>query len=274
MSDPFLPTPYRVTSARQELSDVTTLELTPEHGAIPAFQPGQFNMLYAFGVGEAAISISGDPADPTRLIHTIRSVGAVSAALANTQPGTTLGLRGPYGTAGPCAASEGQDIIFIAGGLGLAPLRPAIRHTLANRARYGRVTLLYGARDPSGLLYRTELEHWRTLLDVDIHITVDHADPSWHGNVGVVPRLIPRLGLDPLNTTAMVCGPEIMMRYSATALHDSGLPLERIHVSLERNMKCAIGLCGHCQFGADFICKDGPVFRYDLVAPRLAIREL
>ena len=274
MTDPLLPTPYRVIRTKRELTGIATLELVPVAGEIPAFQPGQFNMLYAFGVGEAAISISGDPADRAHMIHTIRQMGAISTALVKAKPGTVLGVRGPFGTAWPGSAAEGLDILFIAGGLGLAPLRPAITQVLANRARYGRVILLYGARSPDELLYRHEIERWRRRLDVDIHITVDYAGANWHGNVGVVPRLIARLGLDPHSTLAMLCGPEVMMRFSADALHDAGVAHERIYVSMERNMKCAIGLCGHCQFAPDFICKDGPVMRYDQVAQRLAIREL
>ncbi len=271
---PLRPAPYRVRRIKRELHGVTTLELVPAQGAVPAFEPGQFNMLYAFGVGEAAISISGDPAQADCLTHTVREMGAISTALAQAHPGTMLGVRGPFGTAWPTRAAEGLDVVLIAGGLGLAPLRPAILRLLAARPLYGRLILLYGARSPNELLYRHELEHWRQRLDVDIHVTVDYADAGWHGNVGVVPRLIPRLGLDAQNTLAMVCGPEVMMRFCGAALHDAGVAMDRIHLSMERNMKCALGLCGHCQFGADFICKTGAVMRYDQVAQRLRLREI
>lgn len=273
-ADPFVPQPYRVGRLRREAGDIMTLELAPLAGERPDFLPGQFNMLYAFGVGEVAISMSGDPAARGGYIHTVRNVGAVSAAIAKLEAGTMLGVRGPFGTAWPTESAAGSDVVFVAGGLGLAPLRPAIYRVLAQRARYGRVVLLYGTRSPPDILYRHELERWRRRLDVDISITVDRADTSWRGNVGVVPRLIARAGIDPHNTVAMVCGPEVMMRFSANALTAAGLPAEHIYLSMERNMKCAIGLCGHCQFGPDFICKDGPVMRYDRIAAILAVREI
>jgi NAD(P)H-flavin reductase len=272
--DPFIPQPYRIESVRRETHDVATLVLVPIAGEPLSFQPGQFNMLYAFGLGEVAISISGDPVDQDRYVHTVRNVGAVSGAIARLKAGAILGLRGPFGTPWPGREAEGSDVVFMAGGLGLAPLRPAIYQVLANRGRYGRVILLYGARSPAEVLYRRELERWRRRLDVDIEVTVDRADTRWHGNVGVVPKLIPRAGLDPHSTIVMVCGPEVMMRFSATALHDAGIPRERIYLSMERNIKCAIGLCGHCQFGPDFVCKDGPVMRYDRIAEALAVREI
>lgn len=273
-SDPFLPLPYRVGQTRRELRDVATLELMPLAGERPDFLPGQFNMLYLFGIGEIAISVSGDPASGGGYIHTIRDVGAVSGAITRVAAGATLGVRGPYGTAWPTREAEGGDVVFVAGGLGLAPLRPAIYDVLARRERYGRVALLYGTRSPLDLLYRREVERWRRRLDLEILVTVDHADEAWRGDVGVVPRLIGRAKFDPAHTVAMVCGPEVMMRFTAIALRDAGLAHESIWLSLERNMKCAIGLCGHCQFGADFVCKDGPVMRYDRVAERLTIREI
>ena len=273
-ADHFLPTPYRVVAAKREIRDIVTLDMVPVSGEMPEFLPGQFNMLYVFGVGEVAISISGDPADKSRMIHTVRDVGAVSDAIAALGPGATLGLRGPYGTTWPVADAEGNDVVIVAGGLGLAPLRPAIYRVLANREKYGRVAILYGAREPADILFRHELETWRKQLDINVEVTVDHADQTWHGGVGVVPPLIARAGFDPENTVAMVCGPEVMMRFSAVALGDAGVPFERIHLSMERNMKCAIGLCGHCQFGPDFICKDGAVMSYDRLAGKLTIREL
>lgn len=273
-ADPFIPVPYRVGKVRRETSDITTLEIAPVAGDRPDFLPGQFNMLYAFGIGEVAISMSGDPAAPGGYVHTVRNVGAVSGAIAGLASGAMLGLRGPYGTAWPTAAAEGSDVLFVAGGLGLAPLRPAIYQVLAHRARYGRVVLLYGTRTPPDILFRHELERWRRRLDIDIFVTVDHADASWRGDVGVVPKLIARAGFDALHAVAMVCGPEVMMRFTGNALHAAGLPLDRIYLSMERNMKCAIGLCGHCQFGPDFICKDGPVMPYDRIVDIFAVREI
>jgi NAD(P)H-flavin reductase len=207
-------------------------------------------------------------------VHTVRDVGAVSAALTKLSAGDTIGVRGPFGTGWPVGAAEGSDILIIAGGLGLAPLRPAIYQVLAERSRYGRVAVLFGTRNPADMLYRHELEQWRQRLDVDIAVTVDHADTDWHGNVGVVPALIPRAAFDPHNAIALICGPEVMMRFTVNALRDAGLPADRIYVSMERNMKCAIGLCGHCQFGSTFVCKDGPVLRYDRIADIFAMREI
>ena len=273
-ADPFVPELYRVGSVRRELSDTVTLELLPMAGKRPEFVPGQFNMLYAFGVGEVAISMSGDRNENSAFVHTVRDVGAVSGAISRLETGATLGVRGPFGTGWPVAASEGADVVIVAGGLGLAPLRPAIYDVLARRSRYGRVSILFGTRNPQDILYRHELEHWRQRLDVELEVTVDHADADWHGNVGVVPTLISRAAFDPHETVAMVCGPEVMMRFTAAALREAGLPSDRIYLSLERNMKCAIGLCGHCQFGPAFICKDGPVMRHDIVADIFSLREV
>jgi NAD(P)H-flavin reductase len=239
-----------------------------------AFAPGQFNMLYVFGLGEVAISISGDPTEQARIVHTVRAVGAVSTAITRLRRNMAIGVRGPYGSSWPVAESEGSDVIIVAGGLGLAPLRPAIYRVLARREHYGRVVLLYGARGPADILYRRELETWRRRLDVDIVVTVDHAGADWRGNVGVVPALIARAPVDPEHAVALVCGPEIMMRFTIDALRDRGLPADRIYVSMERNMKCAVGLCGHCQFGPAFVCRDGPIFRFDRIAPIFNIREI
>lgn len=272
--DPFVPGIYRIARKRRELADTVTLELTPLAGSRPSFVPGQFNMLYAFGVGEAAISTSGDPAEHGTFVHTIRDVGAVSRALTRLAVGATLGVRGPYGTGWPMQAACGTDLVIVAGGLGLAPLRPAIYEALANRSRYGRVVILFGSRHPADMLYRCELERWGRRLDINVEVTVDHADADWRGNVGVVPTLIARATFDPGEATALVCGPEVMMRFAVNALRDRGLSYERIYLSMERNMKCAIGLCGHCQYGPTFVCKDGPVMRYDTIAGIFTVREI
>lgn len=274
MADPFVPAIYRVRRNMRELADVTTLELEPLSGTRPDFQPGQFNMLYAFGVGEAAISISADKSEGDGFLHTIRDVGAVSGAIARLDAGATLGLRGPFGKGWPVEEAKGCDVVIVAGGLGLAPLRPAIHAILAGRERYGQVTILVGSRTPQDILFRHDLEQWRQRLDVEIEVTVDHAGTDWHGNVGVVPSLISRAAFDPDDTRAFVCGPEVMMRFTADAFHEAGLEAESIYFSMERNMKCAVGLCGHCQFGPAFICKDGPVMRLDGIASNLAVREI
>jgi NAD(P)H-flavin reductase len=271
--DPLLPQLYRVGRVRRDLADTTTLEVAPLSGPRPSFEPGQFNMLYVFGVGEVAISISG-AADEHSFVHTVRNVGAVSGAIANLQAGATIGLRGPFGIGWPVTAADGADVVLVAGGLGLAPLRPAIHHVLANRQRYGRVIILFGSRHPKDMLYRQELAQWRQRRDVEVEVTVDHADADWHGNVGVVPTLIRRVVFDSHDSLALICGPEVMMRFTASALRDAGVSPDRIYLSIERNMKCAIGLCGHCQFGPAFICKDGPVMRLDKITGILAVREL
>jgi NAD(P)H-flavin reductase len=271
--DPMVPQLYRVGRVRRELADTMTLEVAPLDGVRPSFQPGQFNMLYAFGVGEVAVSISG-AADASNFVHTVRAVGAVSGAIARLKTGATVGVRGPFGTGWPVASAQGADVIFVAGGLGLAPLRPAIHHVLANRARHGRVIVLFGSRSPKDLLFRRELAQWRQRLDVDVEVTVDHADADWHGNVGVVPELIRRVAFDPHEALALICGPEVMMRFTVSALAEAGVAADRIYLSMERNMKCAIGLCGHCQFGPAFVCKDGPVMRFDRIAEIFAMREV
>jgi NAD(P)H-flavin reductase len=274
LPDPLVPQIYRVGACRRELADTVTLEVAPVSGGRPAFGPGQFNMLYVFGVGEIAVSLSGDSADATRFVHTVRDVGPVSKAITSLESGAIIGLRGPFGVGWPVEAAEGSDVVMVAGGLGLAPLRPAIYHVLTHRARYGRVTILFGSRSPGDMLYRHELERWRQHLDINIEVTVDHAEADWRGNVGVVPALIPRAAFDRHGAVAFVCGPEVMMRYTVSALQEAGMSSERIYLSMERNMKCAIGLCGHCQFGSAFICKDGPVMRYDRIADIFAMREV
>jgi len=272
---PMLPRPFRVVRMRRDLSDTFTLELADaeEPGAFP-FAAGQFNMLYAFGAGEVAISISGNPATPERLVHTIREVGLVTSALAKLKPGQTLGVRGPFGSAWPVAEAETRDVVVIAGGIGLAPLRPAIYRILANRERYGRFVILYGARTPRDILYRQQLQRWSARLDTFVDVTVDRAAGDWRGNVGVVTKLIDRGGFSPEHTLAMICGPETMIRFAIQALEDRGVPAERIYCSLERNMKCALGFCGHCQFADRFVCRDGPVFRFDTIASIFPVREL
>lgn len=272
--DPMIPRPFRIEKLRRDLSDTFTMELAAESGGDFAFLPGQFNMLYVFGVGEVPISISGDPGDRARLVHTTRVVGPVTKALGSCRVGDSIGVRGPFGTAWPVESAYGQDVVFVAGGVGLAPLRPAICHAITNRARFGRVMVLYGARTPEDILYRKELERWRGRFDMDVLVTVDRATGSWNGSVGVVTNLIAKGGFDPQHTTALVCGPEIMMRYAAQALERKGVDRSHIFMSMERNMKCGCGQCGHCQWGPHFVCRDGPVFRYDRIADLLTVSEI
>lgn len=273
-AEPMLPEPHRLERVRRETYDTFTLELTPAQGAVKAFAPGQFNMLYVFGIGESAISISGDPADRDTLVHTVRAVGTVTRAMQKLRRGDVIGVRGPFGSCWPVREAEGNDLVIVGGGIGLAPLRPVIRHVMAQREKYGRVALLYGARSPRDLLFQRELERWRSRFDLEVEVTLDTALGNWHGNVGVVTRLILAAPFDSLNAVALICGPEVMMRFSVQELHKRGVSDENIYLSLERNMKCAIGFCGHCQFGPTFICKDGPVFRYDRIREWLWRREI
>jgi NAD(P)H-flavin reductase len=263
VDSPLVPTPYVMRRIRKETQDTFTLDLEPrDHPGPFRFMPGQFNMLYVFGVGEAAISISGDPGKTETLVHTIREVGTVTRALRQLKPGDEIGIRGPFGAPWPLEAALGKDILLLVGGIGLAPLRPVMYHLLAERTRFGKVVLLFGVRTPQDILYRKEMERWSARLDIDILVTVDLADAGWHGNIGVVTTLIRRAPIDRGETIAMICGPEIMMRYSLLELAAQGVEPEDIYISMERNMKCATGFCGHCQFGPAFICKDGPVFPY------------
>ena len=269
---PMTPVPARVHKRQRETDDTFTLKLVPEDGRAWPFAPGQFNMLYLFGVGEVPISISGDAEAPGPLVHTTREVGVVTRAMRRLRVGDYIGLRGPYGSAWPVDEAEGRDAVIIAGGIGLAPLRPVIYHLMAHRERYNRVVILYGARTPQDILYAKELGRWSAHLDVEVFATVDRATRRWRGSVGVITNLIPRAPFDPQNTLAMVCGPEIMMHFTVNELQRRGVRPEQIYVSMERNMKCGIGLCGHCQYGPHFVCKEGPVFRYDQIADLFSLR--
>lgn len=275
LDEAMVPRPFLVERIINDVSDTFTLVLRPQYDAeMFRFRPGQFNMLYLFGAGEVPISISGDPASPERLVHTIRAVGMVTTAMQRLKRGSVVGVRGPFGSAWPIEEAEGSDVVIVAGGVGLAPLRPAIYAILARRERYGRFVVFYGARTPKDILFARQIERWRSRLDALVDVTVDRATGAWHGNVGVVTQLIGHGGFDPEHTTAMVCGPEVMIRYGVQALVDRGVDERRIFVSLERNMKCAVGFCGHCQFGGAFVCRDGPVFRFDRIAEPFAVREL
>jgi len=270
---PMVPDPYAVASRRQDTPDTWTLELEARSGDPLLFTPGQFTMLAARGCGEVPISISGDPDRPERLVHTVRAVGLATQAICATVPGNALNVRGPFGVGWPVADVEGADVLIAAGGIGLAPLRPAVLWLLSRRERYGRLVLLYGGREPAQLLYPDELRSWEH-RGLEVHLTVDSAGPEWLGHVGVVTRLVRRAEVDPERTVAMCCGPEVMMRFTVAALAHAGVPPQRIHASLERNMQCGIGHCGHCQLGPTLICRDGPVYPWSEIERWLSIREL
>ncbi len=274
-NDVMLPTLYRIQRIQQETADTFTVHLSSSEGKkTTPFAPGQFNMLYVYGVGEVPISICGNPATPETLVHTTRAVGAVTGAMKKMKLGDQIGIRGPYGTHWPVEDAVGSDIVIVAGGIGLAPLRPALYHLVDHRNRYGRVVLLYGTRSPEDILFKNELKKWRAQFDLEIYVTVDRATGSWRGNVGVVTGLIPKAPFDPHQTVVLVCGPEVMMRFTLQELEKRGVSRDRIYLSMERNMKCAVGMCGHCQLGSFFVCKDGPVFRYDHLNGHLEKREL
>lgn len=275
MTEPTVPERWRVKRAQRESYDTVTLELEPTDSERSfTFTAGQFNMIYVFGVGEVPVSISGHLSNPFRLVHTIRAVGAVTRGLCHLKAGAVVGIRGPFGSHWPLDVAIAGDVVILAGGIGVVPLRPAVRQLLAQRQAYKRIAFLYGARTPGDLLYLQELKRWRSRFDLGVEITVDSASVDWRGNVGVVTTLLARVAFESNNTMAMVCGPEIMMRFAVRALRQRGVADEKIFLSMERNMKCAVGWCGHCQFGPTFVCQEGPVFAYSRIKNWFAAREI
>lgn len=265
-----LPAPYRLAVRRHETADTVTFDLEPTGARLAPFTPGQYAMLYAFGVGEIPVSVCRLPGDG-RLTHTVRAVGAVSRRLCALPRGAHVGVRGPFGTGWDLTGARGHDLLVVAGGIGLAPLRPLIHAVLTEPAAYGRLNVLIGARTPDDLLYRTELPSWQRPFAA---ATVDRPTGGWQGRVGVVTTLLDEARFTPETTTAFVCGPEVMMRATARELIHRGVPAHRIQLSLERNMRCATGHCGHCQLGPLLLCRDGPVVLYDTAEPLLTVREL
>jgi len=269
-----LPESWVVRETIRASGDTVTLVLEPQsESSYRPYRPGQFNMLYQFGIGESAISISGDAEQPGRLVHTIHDAGAVTHALCQSGLGDIVGVRGPFGSDWGIQSQRGKDIVIVAGGIGVAPVRPIIYHVIRHRADYNNVALLMGARRPRDLLFGDEVEAWRE-HDIEVGITVDTAGLAWTGAIGFVTTMIRRATFDPDMTAAFVCGPEIMMRFTAEEFIRLGVPASAIVVSMERNMQCAVGLCGHCQFGPEFVCVDGPVFPWPRVKSLMAIREL
>ncbi|MEU6394653.1 FAD/NAD(P)-binding protein [Streptomyces sp. NPDC046939] len=265
-----VPLPYQVVERREETRDTVTLTLAPVRTSLRPFGAGQFAMVYAFGVGEIPVSVSAIEADD-RLGHTVRAVGAVSRALCGARAGDTVGLRGPFGIGWEPEKARGQDLVVVAGGIGLAPLTPLIRHAVHTPGAYGRINVLIGARTPDDLIARSESEKWATAYT---GVTVDHPAPSWRGEIGLVTRLLDGARFDPARTTAYVCGPEPMIRATARDLAHRGVPRGRVRVSLERNMRCATAHCGHCQLGPVLLCRDGPAIGFDRAEPLMSVREL
>jgi NAD(P)H-flavin reductase len=274
--NPWLAHTARIENIRAEVPGVATYDLVfenPEVASAYRFEPGQFNMLYLPGYGESAISISSDPSHAGSLAHTVRVAGNVTQALARKKVGDQIALRGPFGSSWPVKRYLGSDVVIACGGIGLAPLRPAIYHILNHRDDYGRVYLLYGARTPKDLLYTREYDTWRS-SGLNVEVTVDISDADWKGHVGVVPVLFYRLRLEPKQTVVMTCGPEIMMRYVVFEALARRVEQDSIFVSMERNMSCAMGFCGHCQLGPHFVCKDGPVFSFQQVEQFFSLEDL
>ncbi|CCK32517.1 anaerobic sulfite reductase subunit B [Streptomyces davaonensis JCM 4913] len=265
-----VPVPYRVVARTAETGDTVTLRLEPVGTPLGDFAPGQFAMVHCFGRGEIPVSVSSVQATGG-LAHTVRAVGAVSAGLCAARSADVLGVRGPYGTGWELQRARGRDVVVVAGGIGLAPLRPLILRALAEPAAYGRVNVLIGARTPADLIAREEIEGWRTAYT---GVTVDRPDDGWRGDVGLVTDLLDRADFTPADAVAFVCGPEPMIRATARELAARGLPGDRVRVSLERNMRCATGHCGHCQLGPLLLCRDGPVVNWERAEPLLSVREL
>ncbi len=269
------PIPYLVKDKIYENERLISLVLEPAgEKTIAPILPGQFNMLYVFGVGEIPISVSSVEEAHPIIVHTTQAVGPISMAICKLEPGDLLGVRGPYGTQWPIKEAFYKDVLIIAGGVGLCPLRPVIERFLQQRKKIGNLNVLYGARDPESIIFHNDIISWQSDPHTNFQVTVDHAFSKWHGHVGVVTRLINRARFEPTNTLVYVCGPEVMMRFAIFACQQAGIPDPAIYCSMERNMKCGFGLCGHCQYGPHFVCKDGAVFNYEQVKPYLNIQDL
>lgn len=275
--DPYIPKLAQIIEKRHEAKNIYTFRLrfsSDEEQEAYSFAPGQFNMLYVFGVGEIAISISGDPSDREGIDHTIRVVGTVSRAMGSCEEGDTLGVRGPFGSQWPLQEARGKDVLVITGGLGCAPVMGAIHYIIKRRSDYGKLKILHGIKAPRDLIYRQKLEEWKQFPDTEVHLTSDEADKDWKFSVGVVTNLMDKIEIDPANTVVMMCGPEVMMKFALKELKKHSIGSDQIYLSMERNMKCAMGFCGHCQYGPHFICRDGPILRYDQVAGLFPVREV
>lgn len=276
LSPLLIPRPYRVIDKLEEAEEIVTLKVVPIDGALPEFRPAQVSMLGAFGIGEAAISISSPTTERGHHAYTIRRAGPISGALVDTPVGGTITVRGPFGTPWPIDAVESGHLLIVGGGLGIAPLRAVIEEAVDRQDELGRVVVAYGAKTPASLVYRDDLRRWGQ-DGAEVALIVDGADDGWQGRVGVVPDLFgPSQGvdLDWQDTTAFVCGPDIMMHFAAAALVRLGVQPERVWLTLERNMQCGNALCGHCQLGPVIVCRDGPVVNYQEIAPFHQISQL
>jgi NAD(P)H-flavin reductase len=267
MKNPLKPEAAVIKAKKEETNDTTTYTLAFAGDGKQneySFQPGQFNMVTLFGIGEAPISLSSDLSKEDSFDHTVRAVGDVTNALAKLSEGDVIGVRGPYGSSWPVEEAKGKNLIIVSGGIGLAPLRPFITNVFENRSDYGKVQILYGARTPDDLLFTDEFESWADNEDTEFLLSVDKIPEGqeWSHNVGVVTTLFSKTEVEPKDTVALTCGPEIMMRFVVFEFISRGFTPDDIYISLERRMKCGVGMCGHCQIGPKYVCKDGPVFCY------------
>jgi NAD(P)H-flavin reductase len=261
---PYAIHPARITARRIESADIYTFSMRlidPEVRQAYRFEAGQFNMIYAFGIGEVPISIVSDPDEPQILEHTIRSAGRVTGVMEQWKVGEVVGLRGPYGTGWPVTAARGRDVVIITGGLGCAPVVGLVNYIFRRRSQYGELHVLHGVKTPNDLLYRERFDQWRRAPRTKVYLTTDRPDKSWHDRIGVVTELFDELTV-PQSSIVMMCGPEVMMRFAARSLRQKGIADDDIYLSMERRMECAVGLCGHCQYREHFVCKDGPIFSY------------
>lgn len=264
MWNPLKPRDAVIEATKRETYDTLIYTLVLKDGGEFSFKPGQFNMVGLPGMGEAPISISSEPSRRESFDHTIRAVGNVTRALANLEEGDEVMIRGPYGSSWPMEKAKGKDILIVAGGIGLAPLRSFIFHIFENRADFGYLEILYGARTPDDMLYTQEFPQWRKQEKVKLLLTVDQVPEgeAWEYGIGVVTELFDFVEIPPASGIALTCGPEIMMRFVTMGLLQRGFSPGRVYLSMERRMKCGIAHCGHCQIGPKYVCQDGPVFTY------------
>jgi sulfhydrogenase subunit gamma (sulfur reductase) len=277
MTTPYMIYPARITARRVETQGIYSFSMEFVNPALRGeyrFKAGQFNMLYTFGVGEVAMSIVSDPAQPEVLEHTVRRAGRVTSVMAaRWQPGEIVGVRGPYGNGWPMEAARGHDVVIITGGLGCAPVVGVINYIFRRREEYGDLQILHGVKTPNDLLYRERFDQWRRAPRTRVYLASDQPDKTWRYRIGVVTDLFDELDVTP-STIVMMCGPEVMMRYAAHALIQKGVGDDSIYLSMERRMECAVGLCGHCQYRERFVCRDGPVFSYRTIRHTLGTSGL
>lgn len=270
----YLPQEAEIIARIQESPTIFSLRLrltNPEIQKNYQFLPGQFNMIYLFGVGEVAISIVSDPTEKNEFTHTIRCVGRVTRALEKLKIGDRIGIRGPFGRGWPLQLVKGKDIIVITGGLGCAPVVSVINYIIERIAEYKSLKILQGVKHSSDFIFASRYKEWFQMPKTEVFIAADHADPLWPWAIGRVTDMIEKLDIEPKNTIGMMCGPEVMMQVALQGLLKKNIPEDNLYLSMERNMECGIGHCGHCQFGGLFVCKNGPIFSYPQIKDLLGV---